>query len=150
MDRNETEDQRSEHPRAEDGARRPVRARAARGLMVALLAVATGAWLLGRGLAGAERAMPWLAAWSVAAQWRQAIGASAVVAGAGLLVAAVALSDGRAWGWLVAAAMGLAAMATVVLAWAQGGTPDWVALLLTTALLLALAAPSVRADFLGE
>jgi hypothetical protein len=125
------------------------RLRQVRRAVLCALTLATGAWLLARGLAAESVRLPWPEAWRLAGEAARWLPPVAAATGAGLLVTAAGLSDGQAWGWLLGAALALLALAVTVLVWIHAGRPDWAVLALCFVMVLALAAPSVREDFLG-
>lgn len=121
-----------------------------RSLVLSLCLVFLGGWLIAKGLAGSPRPMPWLIQWGLTGPSAALLQATAIMLGVGLLLAAVALAGGHAWGWLLAALVALAAASLLAAVWILGAGPDWVALFLALATLVALVNPAIREDFLGE
>ncbi len=118
-------------------------------LLHALLLVALGGWLLTRALQTLMPDARLAAAMAFADPATVAFATAALVLGVLLLVAAMALPNGRAWAWLGAAAGSLAALALLTAAWVSSGNSDWPGLLLAVATVIALAAPAARELYLN-
>lgn len=126
----------------------PARQRGLR-LLHALLLVAMGGWLPVRALQTLlpDARLPTSLAFAGAEAAYWAVGA--LLAGVWLLVAAMALPNGRAWAWANAAAAALASLGLIIAAWWFGGGGDWVGVLLSVATAVVLAAPTARELYLN-
>ena len=123
-----------------------------RGLQAAFLSasvLALGGLLLLRGLQTLRTSPLPPAPWPLEGSAAAALGVVALLAGAGLIVAAAALAAERAWGWALAAVLLWAALGVVVAVRLLEGGVDGAALLLWLVALLSLVAPSTRARWLG-
>ena len=118
-------------------------------LLHALLLIALGAWLLARALQTIlpDARLPTSMAFAGAQAAGWAVGA--LLLGAWLFVAAMALPNGRAWAWAIAAVTAAVSPGLFVVAWWYGGGGDWVGVLLGLATVVVLAAPTARELYLN-
>jgi len=117
-------------------------------LVHALLLAALGGWLLVRALqtVSPDARMVTIPAYAGGSAGGWAAGA--LLLGSGMLIAAMALPNGRAWAWVGASAVALAALMLLSTAWLLGAGGDWFGVLLSLGSVVVLAAPSARELYL--
>ena len=117
-------------------------------VLLCTITLAAGGWLSLRGVHTLIASDLPPVGWSPASPFRPWLGVTGVLAGVGMLSAAVGMAAARVWGWAVAASTApLGVLLALALAWAGAGA-DWTALSLCAGALLALASPAARTIFL--